>query len=233
MEPLILLHGALGNRTQLEPLAEQLANSYEVHALNFPGHGGTPLPREFSIPYFAQYVQQYCQEKALEKVSIFGYSMGGYVALYLARHQHQLVHRVITLATKFHWDEPTSAKEVNMLQPEVIRRKVPQFAHTLQAQHAPTPWEEVLQKTAHMLEGLGRQNALTLEDYPHITVPCLIMLGDRDKMVSLEETIAVYRQLPNAQLAVLPNTSHPLERVSIARLSEMIRQALNERKALP
>lgn len=224
MEPLILLHGALGSRTQLGSLAEQLAQHYDVHVLNFPGHGGTPLPEQFSIPFFAQYVQQYCAQKGLTKVALFGYSMGGYVAFYLARHQPELVSRILTLATKFHWNESTAAKEVKMLQPEVIQQKVPQFAHTLQQRHQPADWKEVLRLTAHMLEGLGRQNVLSPDDYKAITCPCLIMLGDRDKMVTLEETVAVYQQLPQGQLAVLPNTPHPLEGVASDRLTWMIRQ---------
>lgn len=228
MEPLILLHGALGSRTQLAALAEQLTPHYDVHPLDFPGHGGTPATEAFSIAYFARQVQQYCSDKNLHSVTIFGYSMGGYVALYLARQQPHLVTRVITLATKFHWDEATAAREVKMLQPDVIEQKVPQFAQALRERHAPTDWTEVLHQTAAMLQGLGQQNALALEDYKAITCPCLLMLGDRDKMVSLEETVAVYGQLPHGQLAVLPNTPHPLEAVSVDRLTWMIRQAMSE-----
>jgi hypothetical protein len=44
--------------------------------------------------------------------------------------------------------------------------------------------------------------------------------------VSLKETVAVYQQLPQGQLAVLPNTPHPLDAVQPERLSWMIRQAL-------
>jgi pimeloyl-ACP methyl ester carboxylesterase len=226
MEPLILLHGALGSRPQLTALAEQLAQHYDVHALDFPGHGGTPLPEQFSISSFAQYVQEYCKAQGLTKVSLFGYSLGGYVALYLARQQPQLVNRVVTLATKFHWDEATAAREVKMLQPDAIEQKVPQFARTLQERHAPADWKEVLRHTASMMEGLGKQNALAPEDYKEISCPCLLMLGDRDKMVTLEETVAVYRQLPHGQLAVLPNTPHPLEGVATDRLVQMILQGL-------
>lgn len=227
MEPLILLHGALGSSTQLAPLATLLSDHYDVHSLDLPGHGGTPLPEQFSMPFFADYVLQYCQDKGLSPVSIFGYSMGGYVALYLARHAPQSVRRVVTLATKFHWDEATAAKEVKMMDPEVIQQKVPQFAQALQIRHSPTNWKDLLQRTADLLTGLGRQNALTAADYPHIACPCLLMLGDRDKMVSLEETVAVYKQLPQGQLAVLPNTPHPLEAASAERIAWMIRQALS------
>jgi pimeloyl-ACP methyl ester carboxylesterase len=226
MEPLILLHGALGSSAQMAPLRQLLSQHYEVHALDFPGHGGTPLPEHFSIPLFARSVQQYCEEKNLSQVSIFGYSMGGYVALYLALQAPQLVRRIITLATKLHWDEPTAAKEVKMLQPELIEQKVPQFARALEERHAPTAWKDVLQRTAGLLTSLGESPLLTPEYYKQVSCPCLLMLGDRDKMVSLEETVAVYHQLPQGQLAVLPNTPHPLDAVAPDHLSYMIRQAL-------
>ena len=47
------------------------------------------------------------------------------------------------------------------------------------------------------------------------------MLGDRDKMVSLDETVAVYKSLPNAEMCVLPNTPHPLEQADTGLLTLM------------
>ena len=224
MEPLIMLHGAIGSRAQLEELERLLSHRYEVHRLNFPGHGGEPLPEQFSIPYFAEAVWEYCIEKGLTKVSLFGYSMGGYVALYLAKHQPELVQRVATLGTKFHWDETIAAKECKMLVPETIQQKVPQFAQALDERHHPQDWKAVLQKTAAMLTGMGHENVLKPEDYTTISTPSLLMLGDRDKMVTLQETVAVYQHLPNAQLAVLPNMPHTIETVAVERLAWMLQQ---------
>jgi hypothetical protein len=52
----------------------------------------------------------------------------------------------------------------------------------------------------------------------------MLLLGDRDKMVLLEETVAVYKSLPNAQMAVLPCTAHPIEQVDIALLDFFVRR---------
>jgi pimeloyl-ACP methyl ester carboxylesterase len=83
MQHLILLHGALGHANQLHPLAD-LLKTYHVHTLNFSGHGGTPMSNaSFSIPLFAEEVRQYIRQNNLGNVAIFGYSMGGYVAMYL------------------------------------------------------------------------------------------------------------------------------------------------------
>jgi hypothetical protein len=43
-------------------------------------------------------------------------------------------------------------------------------------------------------------------------------------MITLDETLAVYKQLPNAQMGMLPNTAHPMEKVNIDMLSFFIQQ---------
>jgi pimeloyl-ACP methyl ester carboxylesterase len=50
----------------------------------------------------------------------------------------------------------------------------------------------------------------------------MVGVGDRDKMVTIEETLAAYRRLPNGRFIVLPDTPHPLEKVSPGRLAREI-----------
>jgi pimeloyl-ACP methyl ester carboxylesterase len=178
----------------------------------------------FSMPLFAQNVLDFMDKRDLRKVSIFGYSMGGYVAMYLAKNYPEKVNKVVTLATKYHWDETIAAREVQMLNPEKIEQKLPAFAATLKERHAPNDWKQVLQYTAEMMLSLGADNPLKLSDYEGLNTPALILLGDRDKMVSLDETMAVYKALPNAQMCLLPNTSHPIEQVDIDFLKFVIYQ---------
>jgi pimeloyl-ACP methyl ester carboxylesterase len=215
MQHLLLLHGAIGSSQQLKGLAMSLETDFHIHLFDFPGHGGKDLPAVFSIDTFAESVVQYLKETKIEKISVFGYSMGGYVAMYLAKHHPELIDHVITLATKFEWNESIAAKEIKMLQPDIIEKKLPAFAETLQKRHSPVDWKLVLNLTSKMLQHLGSKNTLALEDYATINTPVLVMIGDRDKMVSLDETVAVYRQLPLAQLAVLPATPHPVEQVDV------------------
>lgn len=214
MEHLLLLHGAIGAKEQLQKLAEHLVDNYTVHSINFTGHGGDSIPGEvFSIPLFAKQVLSYLQDKNINKAHVFGYSMGGYVAMYLAKNNPEKINKCITLATKFYWDETVAAREVKKLDPAIIRQKIPAFAEQLKQRHAPQDWETVLNKTAELLEGLGKNNELQLQDYASINTPILLLLGDRDKMITLEETLAVFNQLPNAEMAMLPGTPHPIEQV--------------------
>jgi pimeloyl-ACP methyl ester carboxylesterase len=217
---LLILHGAIGASRQLKAVAAALSEKYDVHLFDFPGHGGKKLPGgPFSIKLFATATLEYIQAHNLRQPTIFGYSMGGYVAMYLAKHHPGLINRVITLGTKFHWDEATAAKEIKMLDTAANTEKVPDFAAVLAGLHAPNDWKEVVQRTADMLTEMGKDNPLKPDDYKNIKTTSLIMLGDRDKMVTFEETIATYKALPDAKMAVLPGTPHPVEKVTPSLLA--------------
>ena len=225
MQHLLLLHGAIGAKDQLDPLADSLKDEYIIHTINFSGHGGSSLPENsFSIPHFANDVIEYLRQADIQHTNIFGYSMGGYVAMYLAKYHPDRVSKVITLATKFYWDKATAEKEVKMLNPETIIEKIPAFAKQLEQRHYPNDWKTILEKTKEMLLTMGTRNTLTLEDYATIQTPCLLMLGDKDKMITFDETVAVQKALPNAEFKLLQNVPHPIEQVDINLLSNLIKE---------
>jgi pimeloyl-ACP methyl ester carboxylesterase len=96
---LILIHGALGSGAQMMPLATQLGARFETHVLELEGHGDTPSPHtHFSIDQFAEQLRHFIATKSLAPARIFGYSMGGYVALRLASQQPDLIASIATLA---------------------------------------------------------------------------------------------------------------------------------------
>ena len=228
MQPLLLLHGAIGASDQLQPLASELKR-FDTITHDFSGHGGKAYSdKPFSIAAFAEEIVAFLDERKIEAVDIFGYSMGGYVGMYLAKYHPLRVTKVITLATKFHWDKATADKECQMLDAAKIEAKVPGFAKALADRHAPNDWKDVLAKTADMLRDMGISNALKAEDYSSIDTPSMVLLGDRDRMVTLEETVAVYKALPNAQMGILPNTHHPIEQINIGALSYLIQQFLSK-----
>ena len=222
-KPLLLLHGALGADDQFGELSRLLADRFVIHTLNFAGHGGEPFSDgPFGIDGFASELRDWLDRNDLAGADIFGYSMGGYVALHLARIAPAHVGRIFTLATKFAWDEGSSAREAAMLDPVVIEAKVPRYAEQLAAQHGADRWRPLLEKTAGMMLELGREPVLPIGDLAGIEHRVMVGVGDRDKMVSIEETVAAYRQLPNGRLIVLPDTPHPLEKVSQDRLAHEI-----------
>jgi pimeloyl-ACP methyl ester carboxylesterase len=229
MKHLILLHGAIGAQQQLDQLAALLTPHFVLHRPNFSGHGGMPYADDFSMEQFSKelllYVQSLPPAEILTGVCVFGYSMGGYVALLAAQQQPALFSTVVTLGTKWKWDEGIAENETALLNPGRIEAKLPAFAAQLENRHAPNDWKELLHKTADMLLGLGRNNPVESIDLSVLQIPLLLLVGDRDTSVSLAETKDMMARLPKGAMGVLPHSHHPVEKVNLRLLYQMILQA--------
>ena len=221
---LLLLHGALGSSTQFDALKEILQDSYELYTLNFEGHGGRSSEQEFSIQLFTENVISFLSEQGISKTNIFGYSMGGYVALNLAHQHPDLVEKIITLGTKFDWTEESAAKETRMLNPEKIEEKVPKFAEMLKQLHAPLDWKQLMRKTAQMMLSMGAGEKAHTEQLRQIKQQVVIGLGSEDKMVSKEESETAVRELPQASFRLLEGVQHPIDRVDPQILASYIKE---------
>lgn len=220
---LILLHGAIGASKQLVPLAELLSENYNVHVLNFDGHGGNKISKNFGIDLFSQNLIDFVRNNHLKELSIFGYSMGGYVAMN-AISKGLNIERLVTLGTKFSWTPEGAVHEIKMLNPTIIEEKIPQFAAFQKTLHSPTDWKLVMHSTANMMVELGNDPILKDDILENIVVPTLCLLGDKDTMVTKEETQHVVALLPNGELEILSDCQHPIEKVPLERLSERIKQ---------
>lgn len=217
MNPVLLLHGALGSKTQLDPLKTILeAKGRVVYQLNFSGHSGSPFAKNFGIETFADDLEDYLSQNAISKVDIFGYSMGGYVALWFAHLHPERVGKIVTLGTKFDWSVESATRETKKLNAEKIEEKVPAFARILQHRHAPNDWKELLSKTAAMMTGLGAKPLLTSEILSAIKTETHILLGDQDDMADRKYSVEVSKLLPNASFSLLADTPHPVEKVDLS-----------------
>ena len=225
VKSILLLHGALGAQAQFANLKELLQAQYNIHTLDFEGHGTRAVAndRPFRIDHFAENVREYCAAHSLVKPCVFGYSMGGYVALRIAETTPDLIGDIFTLATKFAWNPETSAKETGFLDAAKIEAKVPKYAEFLRSLHGEY-WQDMLAQTKDMMLDLGNAPVLSPEALRSIPHRTRIALGDHDAMVTLRETEEYYRALPNSEMQVFPHTQHPLEKVPMGLLAEAIKE---------
>jgi pimeloyl-ACP methyl ester carboxylesterase len=214
MKDLILLHGALGHSSNFEPYEHWLSEHFNIHKILFQGHGGSAIPEDgITMEDYITQLHQYCKTHHLEQCHVFGYSMGGYVALCFALQYPGKVASILTLATKLNWTEEGATRESKMLNPDVISEKVPKYAAQLASLQGEEHWKQLLPAIAGMMIGLGKTPILNAENYNAINARIQLMVGDKDVMVSLEETVQAAKAIPEARLAVLPNTKHPIEQV--------------------
>jgi len=224
MNPIIFLHGALGTAEQLHPLTAKLNDNDRIHRFSFEGHGeAAEKDRPFRIEYFADNTLSYMDQHEIDQADFFGYSMGGYVALYLAKYYPKRVGRVATLGTVLKWSPEKSSDETAFLDTDKIEEKVPKFARMLEEQH-PEDWRKVVLKTKELLRYLGENPNIKDVEWKSINHPIRIHIGDSDATAGLNDTIQVYNVIPNAQLVVLPNSYHPIHKVD----TKILAQSLNE-----
>lgn len=225
---ILLLHGALGTSRDLIPLIDFLKEKgHTVLTFDFSGHGkDTVWPDEFRIDLFARDLERYLKQHNLKETVVFGYSMGGYVALYhKANFEDSPIQNIVTYATKFNWSEKTVGKELPMLDPEHLQEKFPHYAATLMEKHGER-WKSLLRSTAHMMQNLERLDGLTREDLNDLEIPVTLILGDQDRMVTSEETHLTASWLRHSWVKTLTHSKHELERSNLRELSELINDAM-------
>lgn len=99
---LILLHGFMGSAEGMKPLADQFDGALgEAVAIDLLGHGEAAKPADVeaytmhaTVEYVASQIREISPD---EPIDLFGYSMGGRVALSLAVAHPQLVRRLAVL----------------------------------------------------------------------------------------------------------------------------------------
>lgn len=219
---LLLLHGALGSMTQLDNLKKLLIPNFEIYTFNFEGHGmNNSSNKPFSIDLFTNNVIDFLTRNNIESISIFGYSMGGYVALNVANKFPENIDNIVTLGTKFNWNKTNASQEAKLLNPDKIEEKVPAFANTLTNIHG-SNWKQVVSKTASMMLDLGKDKTLTDKILQSINNKTLIIIGDKDKMVSIEESQNSASLLPNGTLQIIEGFPHAIEKTDLKLLSSAI-----------
>lgn len=221
---LLLLHGALGSKNQFQKLKSLLNGEFEIHDFNFIGHGGSPLTPGFSIPDFTQQLIHYVQSNQLTDLYIFGYSMGGYVALNACLQISSDISKIVTLGTKFDWGRESTAQEIKMLNPDAIESKVPHYAEKLKQEHAPEDWKSIVRATADLMTQLSEKDQLRKEDFKSIYTSVILGRGKLDKMVSEEETIKVSRWLPNSRVVQFDDVKHPIESVDPQIIADFMKR---------
>ena len=222
MKDLLLLHGALGSKDQFLDLEIALAENYKVHTLNFSGHGRRPSHQHaFTIQNIAHEVLDWMNENYIQTIDVFGYSMGGYVALWLARFYPDRVGKIFTLGTKLKWSDEEAEREIKMLNPEIIVEKVPAFAQSLAERHGEHEWKSVMSKTASLMKDLGHTH-LTEQDFIKMEHTVLLTRGSKDNMVTADETEYVQRLIKNSNYKEYEGVPHPLEKFPLNLLTREI-----------
>jgi len=218
-EPLILLHGGTATLRSWQEHIPAFAEYYRVIALDSRGHGKTNNPAgELSYSMMADDVAAFSQALNLNKPLVFGYSDGGQIALEMGMRYPDLTNALVLGGACYRFPEQyfEALKGFGVDKPgtapldfERMQREAPDWVQYLEAEHArtddPDYWKILMEQISILWWNVQDYR---VEDLQKITAPTLILQGDRDEGVDVEQAVEMYRGIPNAELAVLPNASH-------------------------
>jgi pimeloyl-ACP methyl ester carboxylesterase len=216
--PLLLLHGGLFNiDLQFGQLIPGLAATRQVIAADFQGHGRTgDIDRPLASADLASDVVGLLRHLDIAQADVFGFSVGGAVALHLAIRHPQLVRKLVVSSVSFHpeGDRPEIGDAMEAVTVDAIAGTPME-----QDYRAKSPNPDKLQE---LLDKLGRFDAgftgWADADIQGITAPTLITVGDCDA-VRLDHMVRFLKLrggdvngdlagVPASQLAVFPGTTH-------------------------
>ena len=217
---ILCLHGALGTAAQFDTIRPYFPENIPVLAPTLPGHGNEVLDHAYSLSYFAAAVLDILDQAKITQTDIFGYSMGGYLALWLAWKHPTRVRRIVTLNTKLDWTPESAERMGNMFDPEKIVSKVPQLAEALAKTH--DDWRKVAQYSADFVQSLGAGHGLPQEAFQQINCPVFVLRGELDTTVSEAESQEVAAWLPNGQYAAITGGKHALEQLDLVHLMPLV-----------
>ena len=203
--PLVLMHGGMTTIEDFGFVLPALAQSRQIIAFERQGHGHTAdIERPFTMEHWADDTAALLDHLNITQTDVFGYSTGGSVALAFALRHPERVRRLVT-ASAIHSKDGyypgimeglRQAKAADM--PPIMREM-----YTKVAPH-PENWEKLVAKS---VQSAASFTGWSKKDLRTISAPTLVMVGDSD-IVRTEHAVELYRLIPNAKLAVLPDTDH-------------------------
>src|SRR5262249_38731467 len=134
-------------------------------------------------------------------VHLIGYSAGAMVALWTAARRPDLVSRLVLISGAFDGD--------GMMFKPVAGLPMPPPLVTAYGEVSPDGVDHFPVVQAKIARAAAEDPGLTPTDLGRITCPALVISAD-DDLVRLEQTITLYRGLPEGQLAIVPGSSHLL-----------------------
>jgi pimeloyl-ACP methyl ester carboxylesterase len=208
--PLFLLHG--GTMTATWNWAEAipaLADRYRVIAPDSPGHGHSANPRPY-LRYedMAEDVLALAEALDLSQAAFYGFSDGAQVALELAAREPAFPTALVLSAVMHKLGPgyyPSMHKTVGE---DGYAGDGWEPAHTEAAAEFRARHDDWDALAPQIWDLWTRPIRLSADHVSRVRASTLLLVGDRDPFVGVEQTVELFRMLRQAELAVIPGAGH-------------------------
>jgi pimeloyl-ACP methyl ester carboxylesterase len=215
----VLSQPGLLSGASYDALTPLLAERFRVVSFDTRGHGQSTNPSgELNYELVADDTAALITELGLDRPFVGGWSDGGEVALHVGLRHPELVRGLIAGGTSLEMGGNEELQQKNREFFHSDANNVVDYAAFTEEHgdgfmpflrqfhpHGEAQLEDVIRWSAVMwvaYEGLSG------DDLPRITAPTLVVTGELDEFGPPEESVRLYRALPNAELAILPGSDH-------------------------
>jgi len=221
-EPLVLIHGLGGDHREWAMQIPVFAQKFRVIALDLRGHGETDkIGEKYSLPTFAKDVIGLLDKLEIDKAYFCGVSMGGIVTLQIALNYPERVKGLILVNTTarlteqaakvvLRWVELFQTKGFDAYFDQVIKDAFhpsfieanPELIKQIKEMSRNRDFQTVIKAA------FGLQSFNFVDQLEKINAPTLIIHGEDDKVIPVEEAKLLHQKIPNSELIIFPRCGH-------------------------
>ena len=232
--PLVLIHGTGASLHTWEESVKLLTDSFRVITLDLPAYGLTgPNPKRiYSQEFYVQFIDEFLKRIHVNKCIIGGNSLGGAIAWnYTYEHPTKVEKLILIDAAGYPMISESKPIAFTLAQIPVLKHMLnyitPRFLakkSVMNVYDDPTKvTEKVVDRYFDLFLREGNRQAfvdrMNFSTYPDhlirlrtIKTPTLIVWGENDKLIPIENAQKFHADLPNDTLVVLEKTGHvPME----------------------
>lgn len=230
--PLLCLQHFTGTLDLWDPAVfDKLSQKRTIILFENAGVGRSTGVTPDTVAGMAEHVIRFIDALALKQVDILGFSLGGFLAQYIALQHPELIRRLILSGTGPEGGEGTSMNRPELLQifsdqqmtmPEKLKVLFFPANDTAQASAsaylsriAERQTDKDIAVTSGVamkqLQAMGRwqaEGAKNFADLRKITQPVLVTNGDHDIMIPTPNSLTLKNHIPDATLILYPNSGH-------------------------
>jgi len=210
-EPLVLLHGGLATAESWAMQIPVLAERHRVYVPERRGHGRTPdVAGPMTYEMMAADTAAFLDAAGTGTAHLVGWSDGAVVGMLVALRRPELVRKLVVIGQYFNFDGQVPEFRAMI---DYWSYNLPKELHELYDRVSPDGPEHFPVVLEKMMRMWREEPDISLPELAEVRVPTLVMQGD-DDIVKVEHSSALAATLPDAQLAIIPGSSHmaPLEK---------------------
>lgn len=222
--PIIFVHGFPFDKSSWQPQMEFFKKTHRVISYDVRGFGGSGLgEQKFSMHLFADDLIMLMDKLYIKKAIVCGLSMGGDILINAAYRYSERISAIILSDTQCNPESTKMRKEraktTAQINSEGLKTFTENHLNSIFSPESMDKKKELVEKIRNVIVSTSPQaitgtlNALALHyqmcpSLKEITVPALILCGEKDKTTSLPQSEYLLKNITNSTMQIIDKAGH-------------------------